>query len=81
MGLSPGAGKVGDIITITGEALGEKQDGNLILINGSPIAQPAKVWEATKVEFSVPTGYLAGKLDIGLIVYGRETNTLPFTLQ
>ena len=80
-GLSPGAGKVGDIITITGEALGEKQDGNLILINGSPIAQPAKVWEATKVEFSVPTGYLAGKLDIGLIVYGRATNTLPFTLQ
>ena len=80
-GLSPGAGKAGTKITITGEALGEKQDGNLILINGSPIAQPATTWEPTKVEFKVPTGYPAGKLDIGLIVSGRETNTLPFTFE
>jgi len=81
-GLSPGAGKVGTIITITGEALGEKQDGNLILVNRRPIRQPAQTWESTKVEFSIPAGYEPEeKVEIGLIVNGRETNTLPFTFE
>ena len=80
-GLSPGAGKAATRITISGEALGEKQDRNLILINGCPIAQSATTWEPTKVEFIIPEDYKPeeNKDEIGLIVNGRETNTLPFT--
>jgi len=82
-GLSPGAGKAATRITISGEALGEKQDGNLILINGCPIAQSATTWEPTKVEFIVPEDYRPEekKVEIGLVVNGRETNTLPFTFE
>ena len=87
-GLSPGAGKAGTKITITGEALGEKQDGNLILMDGSPIAPIVDKWESTKVEFVVPApaGYdpkkePRKKVEIGLIVNGGKTNTLPFTFE
>lgn len=88
-GLSPGSGKPPIEITITGASLGEKQNGSLITIDGSPF-QPTTLpdWENTQIKFAIPVKQLNGsdwsdgrKVSIGVIVGGQEsTNRLPFTV-
>ena len=87
-GLSPGVGKGGTKIELAGETFGGKQDGSLITVDGSPINVmiDPKDWTDSKIAFILPSSppigatWKEGKIKLGLIINGRESNEVPFTI-
>ena len=88
-GLSPGSGKPGTEITITGASFGEKQNGSQITIDNNPYhPDPAPAWEDAQIKFTIPAKTLDNKewspgqrTQIGIIVSAQDSsNTLPFTV-
>jgi len=89
-GLSLGSGEPGTPLIITGLSFGEKQNGNLITIDGNPFQCDEPVdWKDTQIAFTIPPRHPNGKdwdagqrISIGVIVGGQESaNTLPFTVE
>lgn len=87
-GLSPGSGKPGSHITLTGFSF-DGAAGNLVTLDGSPAnfdREPG--WEDGKITFTLPAkqpggeDWLAGqRVSVGLIVNGQESaNKMPFTV-
>jgi hypothetical protein len=87
-GLSRGSGKAGTEIKITGESFGNAQSGSLITIDGNPITVliTEANWKDSQITFTLPdtqpTGapWNAGMIRISLIVNGRASNDVPFTI-
>jgi hypothetical protein len=52
-GLSPATGKAGDTVTLAGLNFGDEQDGGLVSIDGTPVAD-IKSWSDRKIEFKLP---------------------------
>ncbi|VVB70602.1 Uncharacterised protein [uncultured archaeon] len=88
-GLIPGSGKVGSKIALTGESFGDKQNGSLITISGSPINAQIESggWTDSKIEFKLPATKpngdpWAGMVNVGLIVNGRSSaNEIPYSIE
>lgn len=86
-GLNPGSGKVGSKITLTGESFGDKQNGSLITVSGSPINAQVESWTDTKIEFKLPAtkpngNAWTGLVNIGLIINGRAgANEIPYSIE
>jgi hypothetical protein len=88
LGLNPSSGPVGTVVTVSGTAFGEGQDGNSVTIDGAPNIGRASEWHDSQIKFDIPATHPSGtpvlkgqKLDIGLIINGQEgANRLPFTV-
>jgi len=89
-GLSPGSGRPGTAMTMTGVSFGGQPNGSLITIDGNPFhPEPAPDWGDTQIQFTIPAKHPTGRdwlaagerISIGLIAGGQESaNTLPFTV-
>ena len=85
--LSPGAGKPGTEVTISGISLSDEAGGNTVLLNGRPQAETPKA-ENSQVKLVLPAARPDGNprqpgevVLVGLICGGQgSANTLPFTL-
>ncbi len=85
-GLSPGSGKAGTDITITGLAFGDEQDGSQITFDSKPL-DVSPTWKNEKITFAFPaqkpdnTSWSAGeKVEVGVTVGSEESNILPFVV-
>jgi hypothetical protein len=86
--LSPGAGKPGTEVTISGVSFSEAPDGNTVTLNGKPHNPPAAAVNSSQIKFSFPqkqpdgTVWKPGDMvAIGVISGGQDSaNTLPFTV-
>jgi hypothetical protein len=82
-GISPGSGPGKTDVIITGMSFGESQNGSLITLDGNPITLDKTtllLWGDNQIKFRIPGNQPIGKIDIGVIVNGRSTNTLPFAV-
>jgi hypothetical protein len=61
-GISPIQGRVGDLITITGENLPIESIYEYVQFNGTPIFAPLRAKTKTKLEVIVPPGATSGRL-------------------
>jgi hypothetical protein len=88
-GLSVGAGKKGDKLTIFGSSFTDSKEGNLITFDGKPLqVNPAETeWKDAQISLTIPDSGVSAttpeglRVEIGVVVGGHESlNKLPFTL-
>ncbi len=84
--LSPTAGAVGDLVTITGRNLGDIEGGSTVSFNGTD-ATPTN-WSATSIDVTVPAGAATGNVIVmvngiagdGVTVNSVASNGVNFTV-
>src|SRR5438105_11966794 len=58
--LAPANGKPGDPITIYGASFGATQNGSLITLDGTPLADAPQTWQDTQIRFTIPNRHPNG---------------------